>query len=64
MHYSSINPNIKDIIKYSTNNYIDSKTNSNKLFSYPISNPNNFFIIPLVSFISFLAGYNFHKLTN
>ena len=65
MHYSPINPNIKEIIRHSTNNYIDSKSysKSDSKDCSKIYCSNQYLIIPLVSFISFLAGYNFRKLT-
>jgi len=63
MHYSLINPNIRDIIRVSTNKYIDSKCLSKKCGFNDKPTP-NFLLLPLVSLISFLAGYNFHKLTN
>ena len=63
MHYSLINPNIRDIIRVSTNKYIDSKCMSKDYYFNEKPTP-NFLLIPLVSLISFLAGYNFHKLTN
>lgn len=62
MHFNTINPNIKEIIKRSTNNYIKSNTLS-KYKSYSIPEQNILYL-PLVSLISFLAGYKFHKLIN
>ena len=64
MHYSVINPNIRDIIRQSTNKYIESKTCSSKCFSNSDIPNSNFLLLPLVSLLSFLAGYNFHKLTS
>jgi hypothetical protein len=63
MHYNLINPNIREIIRLSTNKYIDSKSMSKDYYFNEKPTP-NFLLIPLVSLISFLAGYNFHKLTN
>lgn len=64
MHYSVINPNIRDLIRQSTNKYIESKTCCAKCVSNSDIPTSNFLLLPLVSLLSFLAGYNFHKLTH
>ena len=62
MHYSVINPNIRDVIRHSTDKFIDANT-SPKHYCPKDVPASNIFLLPLVSLISFLAGYNFHKLT-
>jgi hypothetical protein len=63
MHYSLINPNIREIIRLSTNKFIDENSSSNNVCLNDTPGP-NVLLLPLVCLISFLAGYNFHKLTN
>lgn len=61
-NHKLIKPEIYECIRLSTNKFINSKTYS-KYFCDNNDKPNFFFLFPIVSLISFLAGYNFHKLT-